>query len=296
MTIGRFSKSSLLVKLLIWMGLLGLFFVIFFILTLALAAKGCNMGSPTVMRIILAYQDIFLFIVPALWATALWSTRPMRWLRVDKRPQGGIAVAAMLLMLIALPGNNLLAWLNQQITLPDGWAVLEQWMQQQEDTAQAVLEKLMGQTSLGAFALNLLLVAVMAAIGEEVCFRGVLQGLMGHTGRAIWLTAIIFSLVHVQFYGFIPRMLMGALFGYMLVWSDNLWIPMLMHCTNNAAVTILYHIAMRRGMDTAQMDTFGTGDTLWVGILSIVIVGVGIYCLRRSLTINSASSRTSSGN
>ena len=112
---------------------------------------------------------------------------------------------------------------------------------------------------------------------------------------AIWVTAIIFSFVHFQFYGFVPRMLMGALLGYMLCWTGSLWIAMLMHFTNNAIVTILYFICLRGGYDTTTLDAIGSGDTLWLGILSIIVSVVGIYLFRRSLTMSNASSRTSSG-
>ena len=90
-------------------------------------------------------------------------------------------------------------------------------------------------------------------------------------------------------------MLMGALLGYMLCWTGSLWIAMLMHFTNNAIVTILYFICLRGGYDTATLDAIGSGDTLWLGILSIIVSVVGIYLFRRSLTMSNASSRTSSG-
>lgn len=296
MRLGRFTNSSLLVKLMLWMGILIVFFFIFFIGSTVLLAKGINLNQPAIMRWILAYQDIFLFTVPALLATCLWSSQPAQWLHIRHHTDGKTILFAVLIMLVALPGNNLLAWLNSQISLPDCLAPLEQWMQQQEESSQRVLTTLLSDTRLDVFIANLLVIAILAAIGEEFCFRGVLQGLMQHTTKAIWLTAIIFSVIHFQFDGFFPRMLMGALFGYMLVWTDNLWIPVIMHCTNNAAVTTLYYIATVRNMDTQVMDAFGTEDTLWVGILSLVIVGIGIYFLRRSLTMSNASSRTSKGN
>ncbi|MCQ2348736.1 MAG: CPBP family intramembrane metalloprotease [Paludibacteraceae bacterium] len=290
------KNTKKLGKLTIWLGILAFFFLLFFVLTLVLTAKGAPMNSPTVIRWILAYQDVCLFILPVLLAVACWNEHPMQWLQLQRAPQLPIALGAALLMIIALPGNNLLAWLNQQITLPESLAYITQWMQAQEDAANAVLEKLMGQTQFGYFLANLLIIAILAAIGEELCFRGMLQGLMDHTQAAIWITAIVFSAIHMQFLGFFPRLLMGALFGYMLLWTGNLWVPIIMHCTNNATITILYYIATVRGTDTKAMDAFGTGDTLWVGIISLVLVGIGIYCLRRSLIMSNASSRTSKGN
>ena len=116
------------------------------------------------------------------------------------------------------------------------------------------------------------------------------------THVAIWLTAVIFSAVHMQFSGFVPRMLMGALFVYMLVWTGSLWVPILLHFTNNAMAVILYFVALRQGWNMDQIDAIGTGNTLWLGIASVVLTIVGIYAFRRSTTMSNASSRTSSGN
>ena len=89
---------------------------------------------------------------------------------------------------------------------------------------------------------------------------------------------------------------MGALFGYMLVWTGSLWVPILMHFTNNAMAVILYFVATRAGWDMEKVDAIGTGDTLWLGIVSIVLTIGGIYAFRRSTTMSNASSRISSGN
>jgi membrane protease YdiL (CAAX protease family) len=151
--------------------------------------------------------------------------------------------------------------------------------------------------------------AVLPAVSEEVTFRGVLQKLLkGSNGSnssngvkgevphlAIWATAIIFSAVHMQFYGFVPRMLMGALFGYMLAWTGSLWVPMMMHLVNNGMAVLLYFLANKYVWDTESVDGIGTGNTLWLGVVSAVLTVVGIYMFRRSTTMRSASSRISRG-
>jgi len=278
------------------MGLLAIGAMLFLVISSLMLMQGVNMQQPAVIRGILTYQDIFLFILPVVLAACFWSEQPADWLRINKTTNWKIVLGAILLMVVALPGSNLLAYLNQQISLPDSLAGIEQWMKAQEDAAEQVLTILLADTHFSSFMMNFLVIAVLAAIGEEFCFRGALQGLMNHTKTAIWITAIIFAAIHMQFYGFVPRMLMGALFGYMLIWTKNLWVPIAMHCTNNGVIAILYYIANLRQIDTKKMDAFGTEDTLWVGILSLVLVIVGIYILRRSLTMSKASSRTSKGN
>lgn len=226
----------------------------------------------------------------------------MKWLYLDRSMPMKSAIIAVCLMLVASPGINLLSYLNQQMTLPACFSGIEAWMQQQEEAAAVLTERFLLTDSIGIFIVNILLMALLPAMAEELTFRGVLQHLF--TPRtctriphiAIWATAIVFSAIHCQFYGFIPRMLLGAVFGYALAWSGSLWLPMLMHFTNNALAVVVYFTAHKAGWDTSSMDAFGTGDTWWVGVLSLVLVGVGVYLLRRSTTISNASSRISAGN
>lgn len=296
MKFGRYAGVSAWCKIGIWLGLMLAALVLLTILTtVIMACCGPINMSTDWMRGMLVYQDIVILIVPVILTVCLCETNPKDWLHVT-RPRTKDLIYVILLMLVALPFNNLLAHWNEQLTLPESWARIEEWMKQKELASEQLIEQLMSDARLGSLVLNLLVIAVSAGLSEEICFRGMIQGTLGHRHWGIWLTAIFFSAIHLQFYGFIPRLLLGALFGYMMVWSGSIWVPITMHVTNNACVTILYYIAHLRGMDTTKMDAFGTGDTLWVGVVCGIIVVAGIYFLRRSMTINNASSRTSAGN
>jgi membrane protease YdiL (CAAX protease family) len=210
-------------------------------------------------------------------------------------------------MLIALPAINLLSYLNQQLTLPEFLQPLEAWMKTQEENAALITEQFLNVRTFGGLIINLLLMALLPAVAEELTFRGVVQKLFQGTQAlenlsskvphlAIWCSAILFSAIHLQFYGFVPRMLMGALFGYMLIWTGSLWIPILMHFTNNAMAVLLYFIANLTGWDMEKVDTIGAKDTLWLGVLCLLLTIVEIYAFRRSTTMSNASSRMSKGN
>ena len=92
----------------------------------------------------------------------------------------------------------------------------------------------------------------------------------------------MFSAIHMQFYGFIPRMLLGALFGYALKWSGSLWLPILMHFTNNALAVIFSFICISNGYKLSGLDAIGTEDTLWIGCVSMVITIAGIAYLYKT--------------
>lgn len=265
------------------------------------------------LKALQAMQVLFLFILPALGVAWLFRDKPAEWLGLTVFPAPKVWLYAFLLMLVMLPGINLLSYWNQQLSLPDCLSGLEEQMKFYEAQSEELIRQFMNTTSFGGLLINLGLMALLPAVGEELAFRGVLQHTLMPEGSlavgclsldkpaprtphlAIWVTAVIFSFVHFQFYGFVPRMLMGALFGYVLCWTGSLWVTMLMHFTNNAVVTLLYFICMRGGYNPEDLDAVGSGDTLWLGILSIVVSIIGIYLFRRSLTMSSASSRTSAG-
>ena len=297
--LGKYEQSHVAVKVIQWLGC---------ILFLNILAAGSIFFfeqplSVNAMKWIQFFQSAAMFLLPPLCMAYLWSKQPLEWLKLksERVKVKGERVWAVVLMLVALPAINLLAHINEQMALPAFLEPLEAWMKTQEETAKNLTDQFMHVTTFGGLIINLLLMAVLPAISEELTFRGVLMNLFKVKGEsvphlAIWCSAILFSAIHLQFYGFVPRMLMGALFGYMLVWTGSLWTPILMHFTNNAMAVILYFVSLRAGWDIEMMDAIGTNDTLWLGVVSMVITIVGIYAFRRSTTMSNASSRISNGN
>lgn len=228
-------------------------------------------------------QTLGTFAIPPLMCAWGWSGdyRPLRWLGLDRRPNGKVAVLAILIMVCAIPGINLLADLNGRLELPESLDFIEYFLRQQEDEAAALTKRFLETDSILGVMINVGLLAVLAAFAEELSFRGTLQQILGNKSAAIWITAIIFSAVHMQFYGFVPRMLMGALFGYAFIWTGNLWIPMLMHFTNNSIAVLSYYLFDETAENSKNIaDTIGAGDTWWLGLLSIML-SIGLILLLR---------------
>ena len=297
--LGKYEQSHVAVKVIQWLGCI-LFLNILAAGNIFLFEQPLSVSS---LKWIQFFQSAAMFLLPPLCMAYLWSKQPLEWLKVkgERVKVKSEGVWAVVLMLVALPAINLLAHINEQIALPAFLEPLEAWMKTQEETAKNLTDQFMHVTTFGGLIINLLLMAVLPAISEELTFRGVLMNLFKVKGEsvphlAIWCSAILFSAIHLQFYGFVPRMLMGALFGYMLVWTGSLWTPILMHFTNNAMAVILYFVSLRAGWDIEMMDAIGTNDTLWLGVVSMVITIVGIYAFRRSTTMSNASSRISNGN
>ena len=258
-----------------------------------------NRGSILSMRLLQSLQCLFIFAVPCVLGATLWSERPLRWLRLDQSPTLLPILLTIALFICGVPFINLLSYYNQQLTLPESLHALEAWMMQSEENARTLTLQFLSGMTYSDLLMNLLVMAFLPALSEEILFRGTFQTLMGeprHPHTAIWSCAILFSAIHLQFYGFIPRLLMGAILGYLVAWSGSLWLPIIGHATNNAFAVLTYFVCQHSGIDSELADNIGTEDTLWLGIVSGVVVSVLLYALRRSLTMSKASSRKASGN
>lgn len=268
---GKISNASILVRVLVWLGIMGV---------LTIAAVGIwyflpNRDTMAGTKWLQFLQTVATFLLPALAGAYLWSERPMQWLHLDKGLAWQEALAAVVIMLLALPGINLLSAWNQQMALPEWMSGIERWMRMQEDAAAQLTEQFLQVSTVGGLLVNIGLMALLPALAEELTFRGVVQGMFTRNKHvAIWAAAAIFSFVHFQFYGFLPRMLLGAMFGYMLWWTGSLWMPMLMHFVNNCAAVVMAFCAynyMDEG-SAEMLDKIGTEDSILLGVFSICIV------------------------
>lgn len=200
------------------------------------------MQNPDAMRFMQLISTIGTFLFPSL--TVAWLCSPIsgEYLWMKKKPDIKILFMVLISMFLMSPAITLTALFNKQMVLPTFMAPLENWMKAHEALAEQLTNMLLSGNGLITLLANLLVVAVMAGITEEFLFRGVLQRIIGkwtsnhHT--VIWTAAIIFSAFHMQFYGFLPRILLGAYFGYLLYWSRNIWIPVFAHFVNNAFAVI----------------------------------------------------------
>ena len=268
---GKISNASILVRVLVWLGIMGVLTMVAFGVWFFLPNRDGLVG----MKWLQLLQSVATFLLPALAGAYLWSNTPMQWLHLDSKPSWQEALAAEVVMLLAIPGINLLSAWNQQMVLPEWMSGIEQWMRMQEDAAAQLTEQFLRVDTVGGLLVNIGLMALLPAVGEELTFRGVVQGMFTRNKHvAIWATAAIFSFVHLQFYGFLPRMLLGAMFGYMLWWTGSLWVPMLMHFVNNCAAVVVAFWAynyLEEGR-AEMLDTIGTEDTILLGVFSICIV------------------------
>lgn len=200
------------------------------------------MNNPDMMRGFQFISTIGTFLLPSLALAWCCSTHVKEHLSIRPVPSAEILLLTVASMFLISPAISLTGALNQQMTLPEFMAPVENWMRQQEDTAQYMMDLLLQNSSLLTLLSNLIVIAVMAGITEEFLFRGALQRIIERWTPnhhvVIWMAAILFSLFHLQFFGFFPRMLLGAYFGYLLYWGRSIWLPVFAHFINNAVAVI----------------------------------------------------------
>lgn len=259
-------------------------------LMLALVAMTLIMGgvnSTVHLRIATVAQDMLLFIVPAVATSVLVSYDGGRMLCVDRMPVPQVLLMGLVVYVCGIPAMNALVAWNESLTLPASLAPLEETMRQSEDAAKEAVEILFGGTSWGDLIVCLLIVGVLAGVSEELFFRGAMQRLLS-SGRmgphaAIWVTAIVFSVFHMQFYGFFPRVILGAFFGYLLYWSGSVWLPVMLHVLNNSLVVWTTWYSRRQpGTDIVDIDKIGADSTVMI-VVSVVLV-TGALVLLKDIT------------
>lgn len=222
------------------------------------------------------WQAIGLFVVPPIAWAYLVSTKKMELLGLSKTPNLIYTVIVMGLIIFGQPLINFFSELNQGLVLPSFMSGLEEWMKQSEEQGAIITKVFLKMNGVFDLTVNLLIIALLPAIGEELLFRGALQPLLLKTIKnkhvAIWLGAILFSAMHMQFYGFVPRMLLGAAFGYVYFWSGNLWLPIIGHFINNGtAVLLAYFIGIEK-LDNGA-ENIG-GDSVLMVLISVLFVSV----------------------
>ncbi|SFF53793.1 CPBP family intramembrane glutamic endopeptidase [Thermoflexibacter ruber] len=157
-----------------------------------------------------------------------------------------LILASIGVAIIEMPAITWIGKWNMEVDFPDFMDSFEQWAKLQEDKLKDLTIFLTEFRSFEQFLLGFIVIGIIPGIGEELLFRGVLQNklkqLLGNAHVAIWLAAIIFSAFHLQFYGFVPRMLLGALFGYLYQWSGNLIYAMVAHFVNNGFTIMMMYL------------------------------------------------------
>ncbi len=273
-------KKLLIALLLIFGAFIGLVVLMGALALLAPEWANSTAGLLTMQGV----QTVVLFGVTAF--VGIWFTEervnPFRQMSLNRGLTLNQGLIAFFFAVAALPAISMLAEWNKGMELPSLLASVEEMMRQMEESAKALTERFLNTSSVGMMFVNLFVMALLPAVGEEMMFRGWLQRVLGKTvsyHTAIWVAAFVFSVIHFQFYGFIPRMLIGAALGYLYYFTGSLWAPIIAHFTNNAAAVVTAFLAYN-GCMSVDFDLIGTGDTWYLSVASVAVCLALIFRLQ----------------
>jgi membrane protease YdiL (CAAX protease family) len=244
-----------------------------------------NPDTIAVLKYFQTIQAIGLFIVPPFVIGYMYSGNAKKYLHLNKPINLQSVGLLILLMLFSAPFINFIGELNSNMSLPDCMSGIEAWMKQSEEQAAEITDAFLNVKNFSGLAFNIFMIAFLPAIGEELLFRGVIQKIFTkmtknhHAG--IWISAILFSALHMQFYGFVPRVILGAIFGYLLVYSGSIWLPITGHFLNNA-IAVISMFFINKGVLSSNYETIGsTTDSYYIAFISFAFIIVLITVIKR---------------
>ncbi|MDE5673879.1 MAG: CPBP family intramembrane metalloprotease [Muribaculaceae bacterium] len=268
-----------------------------------------GIGERSSLLLASAVQCILAFCLPAWLCGKFSSSRSMEWLGLSGRLHLKGVVGVVILYVLALPAlNQLIAW-NAGMHFPEWAAGLESKLREMEDAAAATTSVILSYSGISGMLATVFVVGILTGFSEELFFRGALQKvlLQSNMGVAasVWVSAFIFSAVHFQFFGFVPRLLMGVMFGYLLIWSKSLWLPVFAHALNNSVVVVSSYfigtgtsdagegIKDYPGLADSGIDSFGiaaSGEIPWAALASAIATALFLYRFRKYFFSTQANS------
>jgi membrane protease YdiL (CAAX protease family) len=240
----------------------------------------------TLLKSLQFISALFTFVFPPIIIGLLFGNNIMSFLQLNRSPKILYYILTIVFIFSVLPGMNIIIMLNKAIRFPESMSAIESSLQGMEESGLRMTEIMLTGSGPLNLIVNILIMAVIPAIGEEFMFRGLIQKhLIEWTKRphlAIIFSAVIFSAVHFQFYGFFPRVLLGMLFGYLVYYSGSLWPAIFAHFFNNLMAVLSYHFSSNT-LGNTEIDSFGTtnSDIYFVFAGLVVAVFIGRYLFRK---------------
>ncbi|MBI4930161.1 MAG: CPBP family intramembrane metalloprotease [Bacteroidetes bacterium] len=255
-------------------------------------AKLEDFSNPNIvkgMKIAQAVSVLFAFIIPSFLFAFYSSEKKISYLKINKGFSAVIGIVVILLVFAVMPVINWTGELNSHLTLPGFMSGLENWMKTSEESLKKLTDAFLQMNGIGDLIVNIIVVALLAAVGEELLFRGCMQNVFFEWTKnkhaAIWITAILFSALHAQFYGFLPRMLLGVVLGYLYIWSGSLWLSMLFHFLNNGMAVVFAYL-VGKGSISETAETIGSNGSpiYFVYVSAVISAGLMFFVYKKSPT------------
>ena len=200
-------------------------------------------GAMGPLKLLQLFNTLALFLIPAMIFSQIFSSKPEVFLRLNRYSTPLILLLVSVLFIAFTPITDFLAWINDSIHLPSFLSSFEADMRSSAESQQLLIGQFIEMNSVSDFLYNLVLLAIVPALGEEFFFRGIVQRLLIRNTKkvhlSVWVTGLAFGLMHQQFFAIIPLTILGALLGYIKEWTGSLWASILAHFVNNALIVFV---------------------------------------------------------
>ena len=235
-----------------------------------------NQVDVNYLKLMQFFTSVGLFVTPILMYSFLISF-DFKFTRITR--QSIILVIAIMMLITPFIGL-ILEW-NMMISLPD-------WLMQFHVNSEAIIAAFLQMDTIWDLFYTILVIAVAPAIGEELLFRGYLQqkisNWLSNPHAAILISAFLFSAIHLDLQGIIPRFVLGGVLGYLYYWSGSLWLPILAHFINNAQAVIFSYPLFK--VDSSAYSILSeTNIDPMMGLFSFASSVLLLYILYQSLSI-----------
>jgi uncharacterized protein len=226
------------------------------------ALAALNKSSPQIINALWIIQTLgttFPILAAPVFFALIIVRDPADYLKPSFRFPWGLLFIGIFIMLLSNPVIEVLSNINQKLQLPHFLSGVQKWMEDSEDSAKQITETMLKMNTIGSLIFNVLFIGLIPAIVEEFMFRGVLQTIFlkwtKNAHVAIWITAILFSAFHMEFFGFLPRLLLGILFGYFVVWTGSIWPAVWAHFLNNGFDVVITYLSQHKLIKLNPDDT-----------------------------------------
>jgi len=246
--------------------------------TAALSGSLDNQNQINILKMFQVLNQLAMFIIPPFSLYLIIRKTKHNYLNLNILPDISIFFALTLLFIFSLPIIQATMAFNQKMVLPEAMSSIETWMKDKELIAEEITIKFLNVDSFSGFIFNIIMMALLPAIGEELVFRGLLMRWFSKSINNIHIiiiiTAFLFSAIHMQFFGFLPRFLLGIILGYSYYWTKSLWAPIWLHFINNATTVGVFYWVHKSHSDINPDDVGNVDGYGYLLIASIAMGGI----------------------
>jgi membrane protease YdiL (CAAX protease family) len=218
-----------------------------------------------------AVSTLFMFFLPVYLFAVICYRNPFKFMGFNTRISSRQLFMVLAILILTFPLSGALAELNKIIPIPKAWEIKFKAMEASRTAQEAMLINI---NSFARYLLSMFIIALLPGIFEEVCFRGGLQNILMRWFKGPWiaiiLTAFIFSIIHISYYGFLVRFALGVVLGLVFYYSRSLWLSILFHFLYNGIQVTALYLFNRQGIKgTKEIEE---NFPLWAGIVALVLV------------------------